>query len=52
MAKVYHVITYQENSTGTESQAVCSCGDKSGWYPGDIIKADSALEHWSKDHTE
>lgn len=47
-----HIVTYDENSSGSKSRAKCSCGTAGPWENGGAERTWSKLDHWAEDHIE
>jgi hypothetical protein len=47
-----HIVSYDENSSGSKSRAKCSCGESGPWQDGGAERTWSKLDKWAEAHIE
>lgn len=47
-----HVVSYDENSSGSKSRAKCTCGEVSRWHDGGAERTWAKLDAWAEAHID
>lgn len=47
-----HIVSYDENGSGSKSRAKCSCGTAGPWQTGGAERTWAKLDAWAEQHLE